>query len=414
MRKIVIVNKSDSTGGAAVVSFRLLQALRSLGVDARMIVAERLTDSPYVGMAASSLSLRRAFLAERLGIFLANGLDRSTLFRIDTAADGVDIAGHPWVREADAVLLNWVNQGVLSLKGLRRLIASGKKILWTMHDMWCFTGVCHHADNCEGWLAGCESCPLLQKRGACKSLARKTHAAKVRSYGPRDSIRFVAVSNWLADLARKSTLLADRPVSVIPNAFPIEEYKERPNRSDSRLRLLFGAARLDDPIKGLPILVAATRHIAREYPSLARRLTLVTFGAIRNPEALADVALPIENLGMIRGEGKLEEIYRGCDILVSTSHYETLPGTLVEAQAYGAVPVAFDRGGQRDIVAHLSTGYLADYSEDEEAAARAIAEGILWASEAQSETMRRRMHASVLSRFSPAAVAAAVLSEIKN
>ena len=36
--KVVIVNKSDSTGGAAVVSYRLMEALCDAGVDARMHV----------------------------------------------------------------------------------------------------------------------------------------------------------------------------------------------------------------------------------------------------------------------------------------------------------------------------------------------------------------------------------------
>lgn len=57
--KIVIVNKSDRTGGAAVVSFRLMEALRGIGVDARMLVVEKLTDSNYVELAGSSISIKK-------------------------------------------------------------------------------------------------------------------------------------------------------------------------------------------------------------------------------------------------------------------------------------------------------------------------------------------------------------------
>ena len=67
--KVVIINKSDSTGGAAVVSRRLMEALREEGVDARMLVVEKLTDSPYVEVAASKRDIKRPFLAERLKIF---------------------------------------------------------------------------------------------------------------------------------------------------------------------------------------------------------------------------------------------------------------------------------------------------------------------------------------------------------
>lgn len=39
--KIALICKSDSTGGAAVVTFRLMNALRANGMDARMIVTEK-------------------------------------------------------------------------------------------------------------------------------------------------------------------------------------------------------------------------------------------------------------------------------------------------------------------------------------------------------------------------------------
>ncbi len=95
MKKILIINKSDSTGGAAVVSRRLMEALRAEGADARMLVVEKLTDSPFVEVAAPPEKEMIPFLAERLKIFLANGLSRKTLFKIDTASDGLPLWEHP-------------------------------------------------------------------------------------------------------------------------------------------------------------------------------------------------------------------------------------------------------------------------------------------------------------------------------
>ncbi len=51
--KIALICKSDSTGGAAVVTFRLMNALRANGMDARMIVTEKKSGSPHVIEAAS-------------------------------------------------------------------------------------------------------------------------------------------------------------------------------------------------------------------------------------------------------------------------------------------------------------------------------------------------------------------------
>lgn len=412
--KVAIINKSDSTGGAAVVSFRLMEALRTEGVDARMIVTEKLTDSPYVSVAAPSWRMKIPFLKERLGIFLKNGFSRDTLFKIDTASDGLPLHRNPVVREADVICLNWVNQGMLSLSGLRRLLALGKPVFWTMHDMWCFTGICHHAGACLRYREECGDCPLLGSKSGPKDMSRKTLLGKKRSYSP-GRLEFVAVSNWLAALARKSTLLAGLPLHVIPNAFPFpsgpdtscDMSSECVRGSGRELRLMFGAARLDDPVKGLPVLVEATRILADEYPEAASRLRLVTFGNLRDPEALGGVAIAHTHLGRLNGADAVRAAYESGDIVLSTSLYETLPGTLVEGLAYGCVPVSFNRGGQSDIVDHLSTGYIAEWNDSLHIAAENIVKGILWAADAVEgdPSLRSRMYNSAWSRFNSGAVA---------
>lgn len=404
--KVAIINKSDTKGGAAVVSMRLLEALRAEGVDARMLVVDKSGDSPYVEPAASRLSIEAPFLAERLKIFMANGFDRSTLFQIDTASDGLPLHRHPVVRDADVVCLNWVNQGMLSLRGIRKIMDLGKPVVWTMHDMWCFTGVCHHAGNCRRFTASCGDCPLLGRCARPSDISHSVFLRKKMLYS-RGGITFVAVSHWLADLAAESALpVVNRPL-VIPNAFNLPEYRERVGDKEQKT-ILFGAARLDDPVKGLPILIEATKWIACEHPDIAATLRLVTFGSVRNPDALSGIAIPHEHIGVVPAS-RIPELYGQADAVVSTSLYETLPGTLVEGQAFGAVPVAFDRGGQRDIVDHLSTGYLARWDDDPARAGAAIGEGLLWAVGAPTG-IRRRMYDSVGARFSYHEVAGRYIS----
>ena len=62
------------------------------------------------------------------------------------------------------------------------------------------------------------------------------------------------------------------------------------------------------------------------------------------------------------------------DVVVSSSHFETFGMTLAEGQAAGCLAVAFDHGGQSDIITHRRDGWLAAYPD-----ADSIAEGILWA-----------------------------------
>lgn len=420
--KVVIINKSDATGGAAVVSMRLLNALRDLGVEASMLVAEKRHDSPFVELAASTSGIKRAFLAERLKIFMANGLNRADLFKVDTASDGLPLYRHRLVKEADVVCLNWVNQGLLSLKGVREILRLGKPVVWTMHDMWNFTGICHHAGSCRRWLTNCGLCRFLGKNASPDDISFSVWNNKERVYdfgrhlsessGTR--LHFVAVSNWLADLARKSPLLESAPISVIPNAFPVSAHDGQrveaaagplADKKHDKFRVLMGAARLDDPVKGLPILVEATKTLRREYPGEAEKIELITFGNIKNPDSIDGIAINHTHLGLISGEENIRALYGEGDAVVSTSLYETLPGTLVEGQVYGCIPVSFGRGGQSDIVDHLSTGYIAEWSDDIATAARNIADGIIWAMRQDRAEISARMLASARARFDAPVIA---------
>lgn len=378
--KVVLINKSDQTGGAAVVTKRLMEALRQEGIDARMIVVERLTDSPHIGSASSKWMTKVPFIAERLRIFLANGFNRADLFKVDIASDGLALWRHPWIKEADIVCLNWINQGMLSLKGIKRIADMGKPIVWTMHDMWNATGICHHAGVCKGFEQECGNCHLLGKCSAEGDLSHKVWRQKKALYD-NVPIHFVAVSNWLANKCRQSSLMKDVDLSVIPNAFPIDKnFIERESLDENQpIKIVMGAARLDDPIKGFSTLIETLKLVKRLNPQLTDNLELVTFGSIRNPELFLQIPIKHTHLGTINNPGKIREIYRQCHIVVSSSHYETLPGTLIEGQADGCLPVAFDSGGQSDIINHEINGYLAPYSDDIHNNAKWLASGIFWA-----------------------------------
>lgn len=428
--RVVLINKSDTTGGAAVVSRRLMEALRQEGVDARMLVTEKLSDSPYVELAAPKSLIKRKFISERLKIFMANGFNRKTLFKIDTGAEGLPLWKHPVVKEADAVLLNWVNQGMVSLRGVRKILKLGKPVIWTMHDMWCMTGICHHAGECIHYFRECGYCPFLEGKASHKDLSYKIHRKKSKLYGwgkKKSNIAFVAVSNWLKEKSLESSLLKDMRVEVIPNAFKPMAGKDQTDltalqlRNDEgrKIKILFGAARLDDPIKGLDTLKEASKILLEKYTELASSLEIAMFGGIKDKKTLKGFALPLVELGIVKGEENVAKIYREADIVVSASSYETLPGTLVEAQAYGCVPVSFLRGGQADIIDHLVSGYLAKYDEDLAARAENLAEGIVWAASIVRNSLRKaaikeNMAQMVEQRFSYQSVARKYLQLIES
>lgn len=404
---VVIINKSDSRGGAAVVSRRLMDALCDQGINAKMLVAEKQSDSPRVIQIADRSKLRKCFLTERLRIFTHNGFSRQRLFQVDIASDGLDLASHPLVREADIVVLGWVNQGLLSLKQIADI---QKPLVWIMHDMWNMTGICHHAGDCDRFHHHCGKCQFLGRMASAHDLSYMTFERKKELYDNTD-IHFVAVSRWLAGRARESGLLGNRDVEVINNPFLSTIHyqgKGLKTHSGGSIRIVMGAARLDDPIKGLQILKKTLAHLKKYNPGLAAHLELITFGVVRDETQLEDIAITHRHLGRISPK-RIGSVYADADIVVSSSLWETLPGTLVEGQAYGCIPICFNRGGQPDIITHKQTGYIAEFDDNKDIAAANLAAGIIWASwqleSDDASEWRRRLQQSVTDRFAPEVIA---------
>lgn len=356
--KVTLINHSDTRGGASVVAFRLMEALRAEGVDARMLVGRKTSDSPYVEQAAGPMRTRIPFLAEHLRIFTHNGFSRKRLFQVSLATDGLPLSRHPLVREADAVMLNWVNQGLLSLKEIGR-IAGMKPTLWTMHDQWNFTGICHHTGSCDRFLSHCRNCPFLGEMASKNDISSRIFDKKMSLYGS-SPITFVAVSDWLARRAHESTLLGNQKVVSIPNAFPVERFAAPPAFSRAELGLpegkkliVFCAARIDDPGKGLADAIDVLNGIVGTHADSA---VAVFVGAMRDSRALDTLRLPYVTLGSVASE-KMPSIMGHAAVVLSTSPFETLSTTMIEAQSAGAVPVCYTHDGRGDIVADGVNGY---------------------------------------------------------
>lgn len=395
IRRVVFLCKSDHVGGAAIVTHRLMQALAGQGIDARMLVVEKGTDDERVATVGSRLARRYAFYAERLKLFVRGGFNRRDLFKVSTATDGVDVARHPWVRQADVVCLSWVNQGLLSLKGWRRLLRQDKRFVAILHDLWYATGICHLPAGCTGFHAQCGTCPYLNRRGA-HDLSHRVWQAKAQLYATQ-KMQFVAVSSWVAARCRESSLLSRQRVSIVPNPLPVVRFAYDRTGDTSRCVIAMGAARLDDPVKGFDLMIAAANHIVDHHPQVANRLHLLLFGQLRHPEALNTLRLSHTWLGPV-APADVPDIYRQSDVVLSASHFETFGATLAEGMAAGCLAVSFDQGGQCDIIDHLDTGYLAHYPDVDD-----LARGLLWAADHTPD--RARQHRIAVQRFDDAEVA---------
>ncbi len=400
--KVVIISTSDNKGGAAIVATRLLNQLPLTGIEATMLAMHKYSDNPRVVEYGDNWKGKLYFLAERLQIFLQNKFSRENLFKESTARYGFDLSRHPLVKGSDVIILNWINQGALSLDSIEKICRLGKPVVWIMHDMWQATGICHYSMGCGQYKAECGKCKFL-KSGNPGDLSHRTLARKMNLYKRNPKLHFVAISNWIRGICHESELLARKSVVQIPNVFPVNDFDchrvhTLPHIPTDKCVIVLGAARLDVPIKGFDILIETTKILAQKYPETAKKLHLVTYGDIRNPELLKEIAIPHTYIGVVSRKEDIAEIYRNGDIVLSVALFETLPTTLIEGAAAGCTPVTFGNSGQADIVSDGTTGYIAEYKS-----AESVAEKLAYASEHLID--REYLHRYIDSRYSAQAVA---------
>lgn len=376
--KVVLLNTSESTGGAAVAANRLMRALEKAGVDAKMLVRDKRTEDPKVVSVNTSFVKRKInfirFAWERLVIFLHNRLDRKDLFRVSIADTGTDVSRHPLVKAADVIHLHWINQGFLSLKDLRALMRTGKPVVWTLHDMWPCTAICHYSCGCERYRASCGACPFLHSERRDDLSSRTFRKKRFLKESP---VHLVTVSSWLKEIAQASALTQGLPVTVIPNVLDTGLFRPA-DRQEARKALglpfdrkiiLMGAARINDPIKGFELLQQVLEAF-RNRPDVL----LVLFGGIKGDDSfLADLPVAHVWMGLLTDPVRIARLYAAADVTVVPSHYETFGQTLIESMACGCPAVSFDNSGQRDIIDHQINGYLARYPDPTDLAA-----GIEW------------------------------------
>lgn len=403
-----MVNTSGRTGGAAIAARRLASTLQNHGVYAKMLVANNEDNANMSVVALPHKWLHKwHFLAERLFLYAMQGFKRKGLFDIDPAMMGTDITRLREFKEADIIHLHWVNQGFLSLGDIRRILASGKPVVWTMHDMWPFTGVCHYVHDCERYKVGCGLCPCLTY-GFSKDLSHRVWKKKQRLWNQGGKLAFVACSKWLAETALGSTLLANHRVENIVNPIDCKLYSPR-DKAEARRKLglpqnkiliLFCAYNVALPIKGLAYLQRALELLVARDGEWRDKIGVLLVG--KSSETVGSgFCVETKALGFVDDERLKAQIYNAADLFVIPSLQDNLPNTIVEAKASGLPVVGTRVGGIPRMIDHRIDGYIVEPQN-----AESLAEGIEWViGEADLKEISARSRCNAVEQYSETAVA---------
>ncbi len=386
--KILLINFTDTGGGAAMAAVRLVTALNEHGIYARLGVPQKKSACPYVfelpqkkhcfavklfrKVCSFSKTLSqpiRKWLPNPFAFRTSNGILHTTNFHSETDIN--------WINNSDfdVVNLHWIN-GTVCNKDIAKI---NKPIVWTMHDSWSCCGAEHHPNIAENDTRWKEGYFRYNKPSTTHGidLCRKVWRQK-KKYLKDKKITFTAPSHWEYDVLKQSALFGNCNCVNIPNIIDHSVFCPRDKQTARALLSIpadkivigFGAAYdIDNPksMKGSFYLIEALQKLKN-----SENYYLVLFGPA-NPAFTSTISIPFFASGYISNPTILATIYSLCDVFVNPSLIESFGLTTLESISCGVPVVAFDVGGTSDIVVHKETGYLARPYKSEE-----LAQGIEW------------------------------------
>lgn len=372
-------------GGAGRAAYRIHQGVRSLAVDSRMLLKAGKSNDPnivtleafepknpiYKAFDWSRNKVKNKIQHSRWNLYP----ERESVFMSDLR--GTDLHGALRKLDYDVLHLHWINNRFVSLEDLPK----NKPIVWTLHDSWPFCGICHYFFECKEYKCHCGCCSFLHSDRS-NDLSHRVWKLKEEIYKELN-LHIVTPSRWLGKCAKQSSLMRRFPVAVIPNCIDVNAYRPLDEKEiSSRWRyfqekrfdkhfILYGAMNAaTDKRKGFANLISALKILEKEgYPD---DFELIVFGA-KESELTMDLCVPIHYVGYVSDTFELISLYNLADVLVTPSLNENLSCAIMESLSCGTPVVAFNIGGNGDMIEHKQNGYLAKERDNAD-----LAEGIRW------------------------------------
>lgn len=386
---ILLLNTKDEGGGAVQATLRLHKGLLNAGINSRVLVQEKQTTDNSILGPAKTLSRFAQYRSLLDSIPLRRYMNReektfSPAWLPDKLNSRIE------KQNPDILHLNWITGGFLQIETIGSF---ERPIVWTMHDMWPFTGGCHFSYSCDKFTDQCGSCPIL-KSGKSDDLSRKVWERKQDSWEDLDIV-LVAPSSWLANCAQKSALFSDERIEQIPYGLDLRKYDSISQTQGRKLfdlpeeaKIVLFGANSTSPRKGFDYLLDGLNTLKKQ--SNLSNIELAIFGPYNDS---FDFQFPTHKLGYL-DQTRLRLAYAASDVLVVPSLQDNLPNVVLESMACGTPCVAFDIGGFSDMIDHEESGYLADpFSSDD------LANGIEFVLGSDPQKLSERSKQKVASEF---------------
>ena len=331
-----------STGGAFIAANRISDSLNQIGHESRVEVID--------DKSTGRLNLPR--IQAKLD-FLNESISSSSMTTSILRSYSVSGSVFEKLRNVDVVNLHWI-PGLLHKDFINQL-REVRRVVWTMHDMNVFTGICHHSSGCRNFEKNCMLCPqfvIPRIPVAARVLKEKrVYLEKLKQSS------FIAPSEWLRKEALASSILKGQLVDVIPNPIP-NALIEHEKKSDLSKSLNLRSGTLIVGILGANYGVQkggknALEEITKFCNRTGIKIQVLVFGEKYSDVNGLDSVSTLDHIDV-----NFEDALQACDLYVHMSEYENLPNVIIEAQSLGVPVIALDRGGVSETISVGVTGYL--------------------------------------------------------
>lgn len=306
---------------------------------------------------------------------------------------GFDLTKVDGYEEADLIHIHWLNQGFISLKSLSKI---KKPVVWTMRDMWAFTGGSHYTMDFENY-------EKTRVSNYLKQLKKKYF---------KKNFQFVAVSEWLRKRAKNSSVLNEFNIIKIDNNIDVNKFrliskvdaKNMINISTQKQIILYGAQNPQSKRKGWDIFVETLKKInfSNYY--------LLIFGKFWSENTLKQIGIEYTSLGYIKDTNYLNAVYCSADFFVASSIEDAWPKTFAEAMCCGTPVVCFSNTSISEIIDHKINGFIANGFDS-----KLLKEGIDWLSEeVKNDKIDREVVRAKVLKFSGDLIAKKYLALYRN
>ena len=273
---------------------------------------------------------------------------------------GRDITKLEEYKTADIIHIHWLNQGFIKLSSISKI---KKPVVWTLRDMWAFTGGSHYTMDFEKY-----------EKSKLSTIIKNF---KKKSY--KKSFYFIAISDWLKNKALQSDVLREFNVDRIYNNIDLKKFnninkkqgKDFLNINTGKKIILYGANNPQSKRKGWDIFVESLKKLDKS------KYYLLIFGNFWSHKTLDKIGFEYKSLGFIDDTKILNSVYSCADLFVASSIQDGWPKTFAEAMYCKTPVICFSNTSIAEIVNHKINGYVVQNFDSNQ-----LKDGIEWLSRA--------------------------------